>query len=289
VRPARASALVDSWRHWYPYEYEATPLPLPAVENMAAGDVVGSALAKVLPYAFFDRSHLPTDIMVPPNMQKPQPTSSSSLSRIETLDDVSLPTTEPRKPLEVSLLEGNILKEAGVPDSLLKLPMGELEINLWLALNDFLVSSRTPVSPVLLGLLPVGQSWPAEFILERVADAIDQNAATLEHKYVRVSPLYPAVRRQKRLGYCAAQLLERDRPDDVNALRQQLLQIPRYEKRVKPVRSCCFGSLMIRLTLYLADIIVAQSSDLHMFYGDSKQTTAPFSEFSFLYQLPLLC
>lgn len=253
VRPARAAALLDSWRQWYPYEYESTLLPLPAVENMEACEVLGSALAKVLPYAPFDMANLPTDGMVPPNMQKSQPAksnaSNSSQSLIESFADVALPAEVTRKPLEVCLLENNILKEAGVPNSLLKLSMGELEINLWLVLNDFLVSSRTPVSPVLLGLLPVGQSWPPEFILERVADAIDQNAATLEHKYVRVSPLYPAIRRQKRLSYYAAQLLERD-PDNVHALRQLLLQIPRYARYIEIYDTFSRG-IFILLTLFL--------------------------------------
>lgn len=226
VQQARAAALVASFQKWLPYEFEATPFPLPQTDDMAASEVVGSAVAKVLPFVAFDTQNLPTDDMIPPNMkdssivdtvaERPRKLSASTIE------------VEPQKPLEVCLLEGGILKEAGVPVSLLKMPLAELEVNLWLALNDFLKSSRTPVSPVLLGLLPpVGKDWPGDFVLESIADAIDHNSGVLEHKYVRVSAVYPSLRRQKRLSYYAAALLERN-PDEVNELRQLLLQLPRY-------------------------------------------------------------
>jgi len=163
---------------------------------------------------------------------------------------------EPQKPLEVCLLEAGILQEARVPEQLLHMPLAELEVNLWLALDAFLKRSRTPVSPVLLGLLPVGQAWPSEFVLERIADTLqgysnnnnnnndsdDDNSnndnsnnntpSSIQHKYRRVSPLYPSLRRQKRLAYGAAQLLERHLHDTKNSLRQQLLQIPSTKLRL---------------------------------------------------------
>jgi hypothetical protein len=248
VQPARAAAVMDAWNQWYPYEFETTQLPLPREENMDPSEVVGAAIAKVLPYAPFDTSRLPTELLKPPNMQQKMIGSRSSLlqavvankqSRME--QQTQFPHDEPEdteervdwmaqrlsgeKALEVNLLEGGILSEVQLPDSILRQSISELEINLWLALNKYLVESRTPVSPVLLGLLPQGQRWPADFLLERIADTIDSNQG-YEHKYVRVSTLYPALRRQKRLSYCAPRLLERDQ-DAVNGLRQQLLQIPR--------------------------------------------------------------
>lgn len=240
VQQARALALVESWKKWFPYEFEASNFPLPQVENMAACEVVGSALAKVLPYVPFDLHKLPTEDLIPPNMQESDKTTCTEQQSVKAATTTAMMMEEeedddddksPKKPLEVRLLEGGILKEAGVPDSLLRMPLAELEVNLWLALNDFLKSSRTPVSPVLLGLLPpsVGSktNWPSDFVLESIADAIDHNyAGVLEHKYVRVSAVYPAIRRQKRLSYYAAALLERN-PDRVNELRQMLLQIPR--------------------------------------------------------------
>jgi len=247
VQPARASAVMESWQQWHPYEYESTPFPLPDEQNMSPTQVVGSALAKVLPYASFDTSNLPTENLKPPGMQLQEQQQSSKQSSTMTTATTTIAQkpastlsstedSEPQKPLEVCLLEAGILKEVGVPDALLQMPLGELEINLWLAMNDFLVSSRTPVSPVLLGLLPPtgGPShWPAGFVLERIADTINgTDHRKIEHKYWRVSPLYPSLRRQKRLAYCAAQLLEQRLQDTKNSLRQQLLQIPSTKLRL---------------------------------------------------------
>ena len=251
VQPARASAVVESWQQWHPYEYEATPFPLPSAAPFITTDqVVGSALAKVLPYAPFDTRHLPTEqLLKPPKLTAVdnRPRQSSGTVAATRPEQFTTTPPPPQKPLEVCLLEAGIFNDmVGVPDSLLTMPLGELEINLWLALNDYLVRSRTPVSPVLLGLLPVGQSWPSEFVLERIADAIQSTGVAsnssgsnssepskIEHKYRRVSPLYPSLRRQKRLAYCAAQLLERRRETDrKNELRQKLLQIPSTKLRL---------------------------------------------------------
>jgi hypothetical protein len=82
---------------------------------------------------------------------------------------------------------------------------------------------------MLLGLLPPHQSWPANFVLERIADAVEEQTE-LDHKYVRVSKDYPALRRQKRLSYSAAALLED--PESVTAWRRQLLAVPSTKDRM---------------------------------------------------------
>ena len=110
------------------------------------------------------------------------------------------------------------------------LSIDELEERLWLALNDFLKGTRTPVSPILLGLLPVDRTWPEDFLLERIATVVEKQTQ-LDHKYVRVSADYPALRRQKRLSYSAAALLERPQ-HKVNAWREQLLAIPSAKDRL---------------------------------------------------------
>jgi hypothetical protein len=83
----------------------------------------------------------------------------------------------------------------------------ELELQLWWALNDYLIWSKTPVSPVLLGLLPPNVEWPDDFLLSRVAA---QLSTTVEyrHKYRPVSPFYPKRMRQRRLSYHAAYVCE---------------------------------------------------------------------------------
>jgi hypothetical protein len=80
-----------------------------------------------------------------------------------------------------------------------------------------------------LGFLPWAQTWPENFILEKIGDQIAQQTE-LDHKYVRVSPHYPAARRQRRLSYAVASLLED--LDTVNEFRQELLEIPSTKMRL---------------------------------------------------------
>jgi Lon protease-like protein len=221
VQPARASALVNSWEKWHAFEYESTLLPLPNVQNMAISEVVGSAIAKVLPFASFDKTNLPTDEMKPPNMQL-QKALRPNKQRTVILDRAE-------KPLEERLMSCGILHQAQIPQRLLDIELAELEINVWLTLNDYLKVTRTPVSPILLGLLPA-YNWPQGFLLDKIANAIDHET-NIEHKYVRVSPLYPCTRRQKRLSYSAAALLEKD-PNEVQDIRKTLLQFPSTKLRL---------------------------------------------------------
>jgi ATP-dependent protease La (LON) substrate-binding domain len=152
-----------------------------------------------------------------------------------------------------------------IDPSLLKMSCNELEFRLWWALNDFLKTTRTPVSPILLGLLPPLSIWDvymdeygsiddiviiagmknddivdatsasssSSFVLHRIANAIQQQTQ-LHHKYVAVDESYPALRRQKRLSYAAAHVLENAllNAHAVTSLRQVLLQIPSTRQRL---------------------------------------------------------
>ena len=216
VAPARALAVQESLERWHRYEYENTVLPLPMTNDLEPTDIVGSALARVLPYSAFSPIVQVSKLRSETLPQPPQPKD--------------LPTTEEsQSTLEERLVQGHILSDPYLDPELTALSTDELERRLWLALNDFLKSTRTPVSPVLLGLLPVGQRWPRGFLLERIAKFV-QNQTKLEHKYVRVSAEYPALRRQKRLSYSAAALLEE--PSTVTAWRRQLLAIPSTKDRL---------------------------------------------------------
>jgi hypothetical protein len=113
----------------------------------------------------------------------------------------------------------------------------ELEYQLWLAINRFLVTTKKPVSPILLGLLPPsGENsdnyWPDDFCLNGIAASIGDVA--LDHDYVPVSDAYPAHRRQRRLSFSAAYLLETD-PESAQALRATLLSIPSTKIRLRVV------------------------------------------------------
>jgi hypothetical protein len=222
VAAARALAVQESFERWHRYEHENTMLPLPMDSDLDPNEVIGSALAKVLPYSPF------SSVVQVATLRKESLSPPSSKSVDPEWDTLTV-ADGAQNTLEERLVQGNILREPLLDPTLRALSMDELERRLWLALNDFLKTTRTPVSPMLLGLLPPRQSWPATFVLERIADAVEEQTE-LDHKYVRVSKDYPALRRQKRLSYSAAALLED--PEGVTAWRRQLLAVPSTRDRM---------------------------------------------------------
>lgn len=220
---ARALALQESFQRWHRYEFENTMLPLPLQADLRADEVVGSALAKVLPYSSYSRV-VDVESLAKESLDLPRTASSSSEPAVPAATaDYS------KKTLEYRLLQGGILKQPTQLGLLKNMTADHLEFRIWLALDDFLRQTRIPVSPVLFGLMPVDRKWPAKFVLEKIGDAIAQQT-DLEHKYVRVSPAYPAARRQKRLSYAVTVLLEE--VDTVNAFRQELLEVPSTKERL---------------------------------------------------------
>lgn len=226
VGGARALAVAESFLRWHRYEFEHTMLPLPMQKNsgdLRAEDVIGSALAKVLPYAPYSQV-----VQVEQLRLEELPTASST-----TADNnkVTTKTADYAGPtLEQRLLTGGILKSPVVDEEFDGMSADELEICLWIALNDFLKRSRKPVSPVLLGFMPPGEiSWPKGFVLDKIGCSIIEEA-TLDHKCVQLHPDYPASRRQKRLSYAVLALLEE--ASTVHGLRQDLMAIPSTRERL---------------------------------------------------------
>ena len=124
--------------------------------------------------------------------------------------------------LEQQLLQGNILKDYRHPDeSVMQLSLDKLEYKVWIEINDYLTATKTPVSPVLLGLLPPEVEWPSNFHLQKVANGI-ANRTDLKHNFVPVSPLLPSHRRLRRLSYSATTLFENK--VGFEGLRQLLLE-----------------------------------------------------------------
>jgi Lon protease-like protein len=269
VRPARTHAIVnESWQRWYPYEYASTaalPLPITNQQNqLSFMDIAGCALAKVLPFAPFDPLKLPWSIPIATTTHATVVTTTSTTSIPPILYDTFEYSTREehgelqpssKSPLEVALLEAGILSEdVPIPESIRNIDsLMELEIRLWLVLNDFFLqrhstgtrsdgggsssSSSARIPPVVLGLLPTPSasfSWPKGFLLEGIATVMERDPNT---NFVRVPPEYPALRRQKRFSYCAAQLLECHDPNNVEAFRTSLLQIPSTKLRLAFVLS----------------------------------------------------
>lgn len=218
VTKARAYALQESFERWHCYEYDNAKLPLPLESDLSMTDVAGSPLAKVLPYAPFS-SVVRVDQMLDEPLLPASPADSMITPRQWEYS---------QNTLEHRLLQGGILQQSTEAPFLQDVSTDQLEIRVWLALNEFLKETRTPVSPVLFGLLP-SIKWPRGFILERIGDFIAKQK-DLDQRYVRVTASYPAQRRQKRLSYAVAALLEDS--ETVNHFRHELLEIPSTRERL---------------------------------------------------------
>jgi hypothetical protein len=233
VGEARALAITESFARWHRYEYEQTVLPLPLQhDDLRADQVVGGALAKVLPYAPFS-----SVLNIQQLLGHDDDNDDGSATHGASTGASSMPAhqqstvSEERRTLEWRLLRDRVLRlPEEINASLLKLSADELEVGVWLALNDFLQQTKKPVSPILLGFLPHNVTWPASFVLEQVAANLEQSP--LQSKYVRLSPQYPAARRQKRLSYTVPALIEHHHVDSVHTLRRQLLAIPSTRVRL---------------------------------------------------------
>ena len=208
---ARAQALVDAFA-WHPYEYEDTRFTsLPSQPE--PGDIVGSVLAQVLPYASLDPARLPTDVFWPPDV-------STEASKDAVPDDVDVvPTAASEPSLEAKLLSSGVLQTFQPPESTRNCSLVELELRVWWAVNDYLLVTKTPVSPVLLGFLPPGVTWPHDFVLHSIANELPQQTV-FQHKYIPVAAAYPAILRQRKLSFHVAALILRNEDAGI------LLQLP---------------------------------------------------------------
>jgi Lon protease-like protein len=303
VTSARALALQESFQKWHRYEYENTLLPLPLrSQDLEESDLVASTLLTVLPLAPYSSTINVTRLAAESmemysfwNDDDDEDARSAAVddesTTLSTATSPTTPTLEQRL-MEVGILLNETLNSLSSSSSMsssslssfihsylmdsklvwMKLSSNELEFRLWWALNDFLKTTRTPVSPILLGLLPPLSTWDvymdqygsvddivihqlnqdndtpsgndksletsssssssSSFVLHRIAQAI-QEQTQLHHKYVAVDEAYPALRRQKRLSYSAAYVLETLlNPEAITALRKVLLQIPSTRQRL---------------------------------------------------------
>lgn len=224
----RAEAIQESVRfHGYEFDKDHV-LPIPDRNDLDTTDITGSAIARVLPYCPFSKT-----------LEPPSPCVGSSLATTATATNETKPpvVSNPLPSLEYRLLCQGIYQTPLVdPEFSTRqhLSTDELEYELWLAINNFLVATKTPVSPVLLGLLPPHvDNWPKGFALSGVVQDLKE-LESYEHDFVPVSPEYPAHRRQRRLSFSAAHLLEKT-ADVANKLRPLLLATPSTQQRLRLV------------------------------------------------------
>mmetsp|Transcript_2808 Transcript_2808/g.4836 ORF Transcript_2808/g.4836 Transcript_2808/m.4836 type:complete len:602 (+) Transcript_2808:106-1911(+) len=188
-----------------------------------------ATIAKVLPFCPFSKTMDP-----PPATSTTEPTSRASPTATTSSSSSSSSPC-----LEYQLLQRGILN---IPPTDPDFYMGDyrdvtteqIEVKLWLLINQFLITTKQPVSPVLLSLLPPpsnelscssgsttgnGRSSSTnnndnnteehKFVLHKIANDLKTKTKGLEHDFVPVPPdQYPAYRRQRRLSFSAAYLLE---------------------------------------------------------------------------------
>lgn len=221
LRPARAMAVQESVR-FHAYEYDQFHcLHVPAGPDVTVSDISHAAIAKVLPYCPFSKT------LEPPTPEPPLAVSPTTVVDVQGrasrakqngIQSNNNNNDEDSSSLEYMLLRRGILQVPPADPEYIyykqpNMATDELEYQLWLALNHFLVTTKKPVSPILLGLLPPKGSahdsrpWPDDFVLDGIAASIGD--ADIDHDFVPVSPDYPAHRRQRRLSFSAAYLLER--------------------------------------------------------------------------------
>lgn len=290
---ARAMAIQESVR-FHDYEYDRDHvLPVPDRPNLDVTDVLGSQIAKVLPYCPFSKT-LPPPASSVLDSQTPE-ASSPAKSGEKNHSEQEESGADKKHSLEYRLLCQGVyrtpLTDPEFPERL-DLTSDELEYELWIAINNFLIETRTPVSPVLLGLLPTHLDiWPSSRVAEESAakypmqtpnsmSRLEVNAKnttitsessrstavapaqtatghmdlpgnskpfvlqqivkdlasldSMDHDFVQVSPDYPSYRRQRRLSYSAAHLLEKT-SDVANQLRPKLLATPTTQQRLRMV------------------------------------------------------
>ena len=236
-------------------------------------DIVGCALAKVVPFAPFDPQRLPISSKV---MEVPPLTSidehQASLDGKKSIV-ASIESSTP--PIEEQLLQSGILiddDDATLSASYSVSSMesvDELERRLWITLNLYYMKSNTAISPFILSMLPPSGTvlWPKGFLLEGIANVMERSTrltslagtvksnvtdtattpmtrttttatAATATEFVRVPITYPSLRRQKRCSYYVAQILESFDLDNVQLLRCTLLRMPSTKQRLAYVLSC---------------------------------------------------
>jgi Lon protease-like protein len=237
LSPARGLAVQESVRH---HDYEYDPYhDLSGVANktyLEPTDILWSAIARVLPYCPYSKE-----------LNPPPPANDNAFFQCMSNSTSMSMSWEETPTLEYKMLQKGAtqspLMDPDFDDVYSALSTDELEYELWLALGTFLRDTKSPVSPVLLGLLPLEiEEWPAEFatsMLPIVKDFEDYDAGSncttsLSHDFVRLSPHYPKHRRQRRLSYNALYLLEEKNDKySTQLLREQMLKTPSTRQRLR--------------------------------------------------------
>ena len=266
VAAARAQAVQESMQRFHEYEYDANHhLRLPNGPKVGIKHMSYDAMTRVLPYArfasdFVAASNRKSNV---PKTEQPnvQDDTASLESELLQRGIYKIPPTDPEYTPRLS--RPNVDPDTGAELPPIELTVDELEQQLWIAINDYYLATQKSISPILLSLLPPTSAfpddWPENFVLHKIAQAIQLQRKKDEimesgkesvditeissemrigsiAEYQPLHPDYPAYRRQRRLSYTAAYLLESgDEPEKAQRFRALLLSIPSTSQRMKLV------------------------------------------------------
>jgi hypothetical protein len=262
VGPARANAIREATQHFHSYEYDSShELQLPNGPKVGVRHVSYDSMAKVLPYCpysttFEAYSQNAATLDSSEKLETPGDEGSCLESKLWSHGIFQIPPSDPEYVDQLYRVETS---DCTAPTDL---STDELEQKVWLALNQYWITTQKPISLILLSLLPSKPiaAWPEDFVLHKIVETIgrqqevgrseqDTKENTIDITDIDSSirlgsikdfnplhPDYPAYRRQRRLSFSAAYLLETgDEPEKAQRLRALLLSIPSTQQRLKAV------------------------------------------------------
>jgi len=222
--PARARSVFESIHSYH--HYECDPYQhldgIPQKSDLCIADITHSAISKALPYSRFSNS---TEALVwTKEMSTPRFSETNELSLSPSLEFQLLrrgiskiPPSDRRfsyntEPTYASPTSANDDDETS---EFTQRPWTteELEYELWLVLDYFSAVTNKALSPDLLALMPsedaMTKAWPSNFRLHEMFEEYQKDKSQqVAGSSSSTSRLYPNHRRQRRLSYSAAYLLE---------------------------------------------------------------------------------
>ena len=224
--------------------YEHDPkvvLPLPLSSDLSVQDVYGPSIAMLMPYTTFSNEvselfHCYDDDIKEDNASTIHNDDIYNEDKIKETIDLELVDC---------LLSKNVLyqnfyshPEISTTSDDEKLTCDELELQVWTKLHEFQIVTGKVLPSALLSLLPTEPSKnsnrmsnivhniPYQLVEQVLETMNDKNICLLHHSY-------PAYRRQKRLSYTAAGILEHFRLRDTQDFRKQLLSFASTKDRLR--------------------------------------------------------
>lgn len=234
--PARVRAVSESVFSYHHYECDPHQKldGIPHKSDLGIIDITHDAISRALPYCRFSNATMAAATRTTSqttseaaaareDSREPPPSSGSpslefrllrkGITRIPPSDRRFSYNKEPTYPASNGDGQNNGKNENESPSAVSRpWTTEELEYELWLVLDYFSSVTNKPLSPILLALLPsegqMPKAWPPGFRLKELVEKEQQ----LLHKDDTTSSAsgfeYPHQRRQRRLSYSAAYLLE---------------------------------------------------------------------------------